>query len=519
MSDFPSLRLQQRTSQTQKQTQVQTQKLNQQQLLSVKMLAMSSSDLRREIYDTVAKNPALVISNDSTQEGIKDVRIPDKSYSNIKVSSVSKAAQLASDNFQSALESSPDTRETLCDHLEHQFMSVNHSEAEEKIGLALIHNLDDKGFHILDPYSLLDKKDHRQTGTLLEKTMDYIRQLDPVGTCCKNFEESLFVQAKIRSDAPPAALFILDGHFDFLNPPQPLKIQKKIKDYILSHSPQSITSQITPPKTIGSFQSEVPPLYTEEEIAQAIEYIKKLDPFPARDFSPSENAYIVPDVYVEKDSATGKFVVRVNDEVLPAVEISKDFYELSLDRSRVTKSTEKTERKRSEHRFVMDSVRQAKEFIENLEFRRKTLLTACQYIVGIQSDFFEKGRMFLKPLRQKEIAALLGVHEATVSRMANEKYLRCSQGLFKISFFFSNAVGSLENHQSDSKKSLSQLIPSSKEGVQFVLKQILEEHKNDTKPLSDQKLAALLLQQGIKIARRTVAKYRSQLNIDSSYTR
>ena len=222
---------------------------------------------------------------------------------------------------------------------------------------------------------------------------------------------------------------------------------------------------------------------------------------------------------MEKDSATGKFVVRVNDEVLPAVEISKDFYELSLDRSRVTKSTEKTERKRSEHRFVMDSVRQAKEFIENLEFRRKTLLTACQYIVGIQSDFFEKGRMFLKPLRQKELAALLGVHEATVSRMANEKYLRCSQGLFKISFFFSNAVGSLENHQSDSKKSLSQPIPSSKEGAQFVLKQILEEHKNDTKPLSDQKLADLLLQRGIKIARRTVAKYRSQLNIDSSYTR
>jgi RNA polymerase sigma-54 factor len=501
MADFPSLGLQQRTTQIQHQAQVQTQRLSQQQLMSVKMLSLSSADLRREIYDTAAKNPALIITKDAVAEGVQNARVSHSPYSDssssIKTSSgVSAAGQLASDNFQAALESSPDTTLTLCDHLEHQFLSVSHSPSEEKLGLALIHNLDSRGFHILDPYSLADRNDPLQTAELVDRTMDYIRQLDPVGTCCKNFEESLFVQAKADEKAPPAALFILDGHFDFLNPPQSAKILKKIKEYNQKNLTQIITK-----KSLD---------FTEDEITKAVDYIKTLDPFPARDFSPSENAYIAPDVFVEKNPETGEYRVRANDEVLPVIEISPEFYKLSLDRTRVTKSTEESEKKRSEHRFVMDSVRSASEFMESLEFRRKTLLSACAQIVSIQKDFFEKGYRYLKPLRQKEIAAILGVHEATISRMANEKYLRCSQGLFKISFFFTNAVADSASLQD---------VPSSKEGVMFELKQILEEHKNDKKALSDQKLSGLLAERGIKIARRTVAKYRAQLNIDSSYGR
>ena len=128
----------------------------------------------------------------------------------------------------------------------------------------------------------------------------------------------------------------------------------------------------------------------------------------------------------------------------------------------------------------------------------------------LQKDFFEKGPRYLKPLRQKDVAAIINVHEATISRMANEKYLRCSQGLFKLSFFFTNAVG--QNLPEED-------IPASKQGVMAELKKILEEHKDDKKPLSDQKIADILLERGVKIARRTVAKYRSQLNIDSSYSR
>ena len=160
---------------------------------------------------------------------------------------------------------------------------------------------------------------------------------------------------------------------------------------------------------------------------------------------------------------------------------------------------------------VEESVRSANDFMESLAFRKKTLLLACQQIVRLQKDFFEKGPRYLKPLRQKDIAAIINVHEATISRMANEKYLRCSQGLFKLSFFFTNAVG--QNLPETEE------IPASKQGVMAELEKILEEHKDDKKALSDQKIADILLERGIKIARRTVAKYRSQLNIDSSYSR
>lgn len=494
MANVPTFSLLQRTSQNQSQKQLQSQKLSQKQLMALKFLSLSSVDLRREIYDTVAKNPALIITKDFNEEGVNDARVS-LAGDNLRVSSVSKSGIEASDNFQSALESSPDERQTLSEHLLHQFLSVEHSPSQEKLGVALIHNLDKNGFHILEPLSLLDKNDKNQTPKLLEKTIDYIQRLDPEGCCCRNFEESLFVQASIREDAPEAALFILNGHFDLLQPPQPVKILKKISE--LKKDFSNKTGDIS---------------FSLEDIENALSYIKKLEPFPASQFSPSDNAYIQPDVYVEKNEQTGAYSVRANDELLPVVGLSPDFYELSLERSRVTKSTEKSEKKRSEHRFIMESVRSAKDFMESLQFRKKTLLLACQQIVIAQKDFFEKGSSFLKPLRQKDIASLIGVHEATISRMANEKYLRCDRGLFRIDFFFTNAVGT--NDSGTEQKET-----SSKTAVMYELEQILKEHKGDEKPLSDQKISDLLLEKGIKIARRTVAKYRSQLNIDSSYTR
>ena len=255
MAEFPSLSLQQRTSLTQQQSQVQTQRLSQKQLMSVKLLALSSTDLRSEIYATVERNPALVITKDPALDGVKDIKVKSSYSDNVRLGSVTQSGQLAADTFQEALEASPDTRQTLSDHLEHQFFSVNHTPAEEKIGRALIHNLDDKGFFILEPHFLLDRNDPAQTPEVLEKTIRYIQQLDPVGTCCKNFEESLLVQSRINADAPDVARLILEGHFDFLNPPQPAKILKKIKDYI-QKNPEPLSDRVN---------------FTEEEVRESVE--------------------------------------------------------------------------------------------------------------------------------------------------------------------------------------------------------------------------------------------------------
>lgn len=505
MADFPSLSIQQRTTQNQKMTQSQTQRLSQQQLLSVKMLAMGSEDLRREIYDAVSKNPALIITKDKETEGIKSATKKLNNPDNIKLRSATQAGIIASDNFQEALESAPDNSETLAEHLERQFLSVNHTPSEEKLGLALIYNLDSKGFHILSPINLIDEKDSTQTPELLEKMIGIINELEPVGTCCNNIEESLYIQAKIRGDGPDEALFILNGHFEFLNPPQPAKIAKKIKTY----------TWYTADELILRDQLD----FSEENIEEVLKYIRSLDPFPARNFSPSSNSYIEPDVYVEKDPETGNYSVRVNDEILPVVEVSRDFQKLSENRERVTKSTEESEKKRSEHRFIMDSVRSANDFLNAIEFRQRTLLLACSEIVAVQKDFFEKGQKFLRPLRQKDIAEKIGVHEATISRMAREKYLKCDAGIFPVNFFFTNAAGGTPLESGTEKEKTADEIPSTQEGIKFEIQKLLEEHKTDKKPLSDQKIADILAGQGIKIARRTVAKYRSALNIDSSYGR
>ena len=123
----------------------------------------------------------------------------------------------------------------------------------------------------------------------------------------------------------------------------------------------------------------------------------------------------------------------------------------------------------------------------------------------LQAAFFEQGPRSLAPLRQKDVAELLGVHETTISRMANGKYVQCEWGLFEIGYFFTNQVGT--------DKSTSQT------GVKAEIEEILKAHEGDKKPLSDQKIADMLAERGIKIARRTVAKYRAALNINSSYSR
>ena len=138
-------------------------------------------------------------------------------------------------------------------------------------------------------------------------------------------------------------------------------------------------------------------------------------------------------------------------------------------------------------------------------------------------DFFLKGPRYLRPLRMKDLAEHIGVNESTISRMARDKYLRCQWGSFEMRYFFSNQVATSpvsSQQQADGTASHPQEVLS-KEGVKFMLKELLEEHQRagSTKPLSDQKLSEVLAQRGIKIARRTVAKYRSELNIDSSFDR
>ncbi|WP_407427274.1 RNA polymerase factor sigma-54 [Treponema sp.] len=527
MPDYPQMTIQQRASQTMAQTQ--SQKMSQTQIMSLNLLAMSSTDLRSEIYAQAAKNPALEIKSDSLESGVSSSRsetAPSSRFSdNTHYGSASAGGEQASNNFQAALESNPDEREVLSDHLLHQLNAMHLSGEEKLLCTKLIYNLDEKGFHILAPVTFLNTKNSFHTEDFLNKCLCLVQHLDPVGCCTNNYRESLFVQAKISGSASDLALFFLktNEHFDFLNPPQIPKIQKKLSDYLSEQKKLKFISE----DEITLSKDNI----TAEEIEKALSFIKTLDPFPARNFGSSQTTFISPDVIVTKNenteelsqknqngktNETAEFTVTFAREFLPRLEISKDYTNLINETHIKTGDTsEKAERKKAELKFARSSVNEAKVFIESILYRESTILKAAQEIVKAQTGFFKKGARYLAPLRQKDIAEKLGVHEATVSRMANSKYLACEWGIFPISYFFTNAVGNKDKPLSDSSEST----VVSKEGVKAEIARILEEHKNDKKALSDQKISDILAEKGIKIARRTVAKYRGELNINSSYER
>lgn len=501
--------------------------MSQQQIQTFKLLSYGLDELRNEIYKEVNENPALVITKDTIEQNSFSKK-PSKGPSDYTrtSTSTSQSSSIASDNFQAALESHADERETLQDHLLTQYNMLRLKPEEYELGRKLIHNLNDKGFYTLAPVSLLDRTKPNQTEDFLESCITKIRHLDPVGTCCKNTEESLYVQALMKPNAPTLAVFILDGHLSFLDPPQSAKVVKKIEDYIAEQS------KLFAVNSENQFDNiEV----TEEKVDEAIRFIKTLEPFPAHNFGSTENSYVTPDVYIEKVETSadsdnfakgivtdGKntWHIRLANEAIPQLQVSPQFIELASKQSKSPSKENTSENKplslsSDEKKLVSGSVKKAQDFLESLSFRSNTILEACCIIVKQQHEFFEKGPGSLVPLKQQDVANDLNVHETTISRMANSKFIQCDWGLFEIKYFFTNAASSKSSSVDENGNGIS----ASKEKVVFEIKKILEEHKNDSKKLSDQKLTDILEERGMSVARRTVAKYRSQLNIASSFDR
>lgn len=512
--------------QTQRTVQVQSQKMSQRQIYSLNLLSMNSQDLRNEIFAAVDKNPALEIVKDpfSGVSSVKEKTSLSSDY--VHFGKVSASGQEKSDSFQEVLESRPDERESLQEHLLSQLNVSKVTEDQYELSKKLIENLNSSGFHTLAPHSLLDKNNPKHTTELLNFCLDLVQNFDPIGTCCTDIQESLFIQAKDRLDVTDASLFLLDGHFDFLSPPRENSILKRIHDFVQERKKLVFADSVSSSKKTDYH----PENFTLDDVKKALAFIKTLEPQPARQFNSVSSAYVVPDVYVTKipldtdlrdssdDVVSGNghctFKIRVADNMIPSVAVSSEYIRAAESSQLSGKAEDK--------KFINSSVKAANVFIEDLEFRNKTIVRACAAIVRFQLDFFEKGPQFLSPLRQKDIAEEIKVHEATVSRMANSKFIQCEWGLFPIKYFFSNAVGaanSAKKSEAENEHGGSVTGAVSKESVKYEIEKIVNSQPAGTKKLSDQKIVEQLGKIGIKIARRTVAKYRSQLNIESSYSR
>lgn len=558
----------------------QHQKLSPQMQFRQKILTMGNLELYQQINEALETNPAMeevVKTSEVKKESGAVSELPD---SLLWTKSSSFDAE-KSDKYLAFLEAQPNTQETLQQHLLNQLTVMKLSREEEELCTKIIGNLDGKGFNILAPVSFLKEQNAPDSQILLETCLNIVQQMDPVGCATDSQLDTLLVQARIKVKEmgipQDLALFILDGRLSLI---EGLKIPA-IKSQLLN----LIKSGIPVPQPV-----------TEDTIAKAIRFIQTLDPIPGRQYGDDPALYIYPDIIIKKLSLqensaeaeltnlktaptkedfrdkAGSLLVSLTTGLYPRFTVSEDF-------QKEIKNT--TDKKTKE--FLSSSVNQAKELQAAIQFREENIGALARILAEIQKDFFFNGPRYLRPLKMKEVAEILGVHESTVSRLANNKYLKCDWGLFEIKYFFSNSVSgsftektgrpsnrkdvqkgaslnseattasdytsfaadspdtvpafksgsdSLPDSVSDRvPKRIPELVPKripgpeprSQESIKFELAQIIQRRRveqPDSKPLSDQKLADLLYEQtGIKIARRTVAKYRHSLNIESSYTR
>ncbi|MCR5080532.1 MAG: RNA polymerase factor sigma-54 [Treponema sp.] len=473
----------------QRQLQKQIQTMSQKQIMSLKILSLSSSDMKKEIIKAVEENPVLSFKKNTYRTDYT------------RTASASASGEEAAENFQSALEAKADTRESLQDHLMQQINLMRLTDSEKSICEKLVFNLDKNGFHIQSPISLLDKKDKAQTPQVLEKCISLIQELEPEGVCVKNRDESLIVQARLLN-APLLVMYILHlGWEKILNPPVPEKILTKIENELKSL--EKLFGLTDKEKKF----SELDP--TLDDVDEALLFFRKLNPNPAANYSTQETHFIEPDIEVEEvtnetiidddDSLVthnGKTYVIKNLSPLPQIIINKKYLDLNQTKKELSKD---------EAAKIKENIRKAQDFIDSIEYRQNTINSACYEIIKKQIDFIEKGPGHLIPLKQQDIASIINVHETTISRMANSKFIKCRWGILPVKKFFSNAASVTDGS-------------FSKDQVIFEIKKIIDANTEEKK-LSDEKIKSLLENKGIKISRRTVAKYRSQMFISSSYNR
>lgn len=347
-------------------------------------------------------------------------------------------------------------RETLTDHLLSQLHMTNLDEKEMLVGEYIIWNINSAGYLTTDVNSIAEALD--VDPETVEKVLGVIQHFDPPGIGARNLQECLLVQLLEREDRDELAVEIIRDHFDDFVNRRFEKLAKKLGV----------------------------PL---ERIAEVLEEVRKLNPKPGEGYVTYENQYIIPDLTVEEED--GEFKITLNDWNIPHLRINNRYRQLLMDKSKTSKEARDYIRKRLESaRWLINSIHQ----------RRATILRVMEAIINRQREFFEKGPDHLKPMVLKDIADDIGMDISTVSRVTNGKYVQTDWGIYELKHFFSEGL------RSDTGEDVSNKMIKEK------IRRIIE-NENKQKPLSDQEIADLLKREGLNVARRTVAKYREQMNI------
>jgi RNA polymerase sigma-54 factor len=470
------------------QSMVMTEALQQ----SIKLLQLSAVELNSYIACELEKNPLLSQNGDdfdSQPEDLKDdLAIEEEASLNEEIYE-SELSKSADDNIWGS-SSNPDyssegaltynkvdnrtsanydtndsyniednaSKKTLKEHLLEQIYLDIACPTQRMIALNITDLLTESGY-IEGDLALL-AKNIGISYKKLEQVLQIVQGFDPAGVFARNLSECLMLQLKDQS-----------------------KLTKEF-ELLLSHLTLLADGKLNELKKICGIN--------DEKLASMIKVIKSLDPKPGSKFISEIVNYMIPEVFVRREK--GRFILELNNEVLPKLLVNRRYYA----------EVRKKVRDKEEQKYLSDHLYTANWLIKALDQRAQTILKVATEIITRQQEFFEKGIMFLKPMTLKTLAENLNLHESTISRVTTNKFMATPCGLFEMKYFFSSKL------ESDSEDNCSSTT------VKYLIKALIN---NETTILSDQEICEILHERNINVARRTVAKYREELNIAPSSVR
>ncbi|EJE7234722.1 RNA polymerase factor sigma-54 [Clostridium sporogenes] len=445
-------------------TQEQKLIMTQQMQLSIKLLQMSTYELQQYVEKEVQENPVL----DSQNIHKEDKGIEDINYKKLIKHLEDNGNEYGSyGNYNKEEETSPfnfiSNEKSLKEYLQEQIIELDENKYIKSICIYIIENIDDKGYLSVNDEEISEEL--KVPLDSIKEAIDIVQSLEPDGIGARNLKECLKIQLKKKSINNSKICEIIDNYL-------PLVAENRYN--VIS-------------KKLGI------------SIKKAQEYgdvIKTLQPKPSRGFyTGDEVKYIVPDAYIKK--IDNEYYIIMNEELLPKLTVNNLYKEIVLN---------DTDENAVE--FVKEKLNSAIFLIKSIENRKSTIYRVLEKILEIQRDYFDFGIEFLKPMTLREIADSLGMHESTISRAIRDKYINTNRGTILIKDLFTTGITANNSTGEDIS-------------VEFIKKEIKEliDKEDKKKPISDQIICNILNNKGIQISRRTVAKYREELGIQSSKCR
>ncbi|WP_370164117.1 RNA polymerase factor sigma-54 [Marisediminitalea sp.] len=467
---------------------------------AIKLLQLSTLDLQQEIQEALDANPLLEVDEGSDNETIEKSNLdadndvqPSASSESLDTNEALEKNELPDelpidstwDEYYSA-GSAPapgpasnddeqifqgETTDNIQDHLLWQMRLTPFSDVDRAIAIAIIDSIDESGYltvsldDILQSVNTEDEMEELVELDEVECVLKRIQMFDPIGSGSRTPQECLLVQLKQFAEDTPwlnEAKLLIEEYADLLGSKDYRTLMRKSR-------------------------------LKEDDLREAMRLLQTLNPRPGSALITKEPEYVIPDVSVTKRN--GRWVVELNPDSLPKLSVNQQYAAMS-----------RQARNSSDSQFIRSHMQEAKWFIKSLESRNETLMKVANCIVQQQLGFFEHGPEMMKPMVLNDVAEMVDMHESTISRVTTQKYMHTPRGIFELKYFFSSHVATESGGECSST------------AIRALIKKLVAAEK-PSKPLSDSKIAQLLADQGIKVARRTIAKYRESLSIPPSNQR